>query len=384
MSNEREREAMLRARAFIDRLTVDAPDGDPKAIVEDENRFFAWDNEHRSPKTGKTFLFDWSYYIGIVMEGLYYMYEAGAGARYRDYAKRYLHAVETGGRLNRYAGYTPDHGVDCYKTASLLPFFMDEDAELKELADALFDDLARKNSRHTEDALGGNYWHVWRDEKPPRYRVWLDGLYMSQVFLARYARKMGDEETLRRVAARLRWVNENLINPENGLLYHAGNGKGDVCPFHWLRASGWYQMAQADALECLSGEDRRALSADFEKLSRALLRFRDPETGLWNNLIDQSAENGNRAESSGTAMMAYSLQKGARLGLLPAELGEAGRDAFVRLTEEKLKGDALTDVYLVAAASGEDNYRNEAYYMPQEGKGVGPYIMAYAEMLRRG
>mgnify|MGYP000041932936 CR=1 FL=1 len=97
MSNEREREAMLRARAFIDRLTVDAPDGDPKAIVEDENRFFAWDNEHRSPKTGKTFLFDWSYYIGIVMEGLYYMYEAGAGTRYRDYAKRYLHAVETGG-----------------------------------------------------------------------------------------------------------------------------------------------------------------------------------------------------------------------------------------------------------------------------------------------
>ncbi|MDO4828964.1 MAG: glycoside hydrolase family 88 protein, partial [Clostridia bacterium] len=156
------------------------------------------------------------------------------------------------------------------------------------------------------------------------------------------------------------------------------------CPFHWLRASGWYQMAQADVLECLSGADRRALSADFEKLSRALLRFRDPKTGMWNNLIDQSAENGNRAESSGTAMMAYSLQKGARLGLLPAELGEAGRDAFVRLTEEKLKGDALTDVYLVAAASGEDNYRNEAYYMPQEGKGVGPYIMAYAEMLRRG
>lgn len=158
MSNEREREAMLRARAFIDRLTVDAPDGDPKAIVEDENRFFAWDNEHRSPKTGKTFLFDWSYYIGIVMEGLYYMYEAGAGARYRNYAKRYLRAVETGGRLNRYAGYTPDHGVDCYKTASLLPFFMDEDAELKSLADALFDDLACKNARHTEDALGGNYW----------------------------------------------------------------------------------------------------------------------------------------------------------------------------------------------------------------------------------
>lgn len=207
---------------------------------------------------------------------------------------------------------------------------------------------------------------------------------MSQVFLARYARMTNDAQTLRRVAARLRWVNENLINPENGLLYHAGNGKGDVCPFHWLRASGWYQMAQADALECLSGADRRALSADFEKLSRALLRFRDPETGLWNNLIDPERRKRQPRRKQRHGDDGVFASEGRAAGTAAAELGEAGRDAFVRLTEEKLKGDALTDVYLVAAASGEDNYRNEAYYMPQEGKGVGPYIMAYAEMLRRG
>ncbi|MBO7385095.1 MAG: hypothetical protein J6U63_01990, partial [Clostridia bacterium] len=121
---------MQAARAFIDALTVDAPSADPKAIVEDEDRFFAWDNEHRSAKNGKAFLYDWSYYIGVVMEGLYYMYEAGQGERYREYVKRYLHAVETDGKLNRYAGYVPGHGLDCYKTASLLPFFYEEDEEL--------------------------------------------------------------------------------------------------------------------------------------------------------------------------------------------------------------------------------------------------------------
>ena len=67
------REAMKHARAFIDALTVNAKDADPKAIVEDEDRFFVWDNEHRSRKNGKAFLYDWSYYIGVVMEGLYYM-----------------------------------------------------------------------------------------------------------------------------------------------------------------------------------------------------------------------------------------------------------------------------------------------------------------------
>ena len=167
---------MIRARAFIDALTVDAANADPKAIVEDEDRFFAWDNEHRSKKNGKAFLYDWSYYIGVVMEGLYYMFEAGAGERYRDYVKRYLHAVETGGALNEYAGYVPWHGLDCYKTASLLPYFYHEDEELRRLADALWHDLYEVNAVYAQKELGGNYWHVWDNGKPPRYKVWLDGL----------------------------------------------------------------------------------------------------------------------------------------------------------------------------------------------------------------
>lgn len=376
--------AMDRARNFIDALTVDAPDSDPKAIVEDEDRFFAWDNEHRSPKTGKDFLYDWSYYIGIVMEGLYAMSEAGAGERYREYAKRYLHAVETDGKLNRFAGYTPDHGVDCYKTASLVTYFMDEDEELSRLADALYSDLAVKNACHAPKELGGNYVHVWREGTNLKYRVWLDGLYMSQVFLARYAAKKGDAEALSGIARRFEWVNDNLTDEKNGLLFHAGNGRGDVCPFHWLRAAGWYAMAQIDVIECLTGDERRKVADGFRAFVSAMLAFRDAKTGMWNNLIDQPSGNGNRAESSGTAMMAYALLKGARLGALDEGMRAVGLDVFTRLTEEKLKGNALTDVYLVAMASGEDNYRNERFYMPQEGKGVGPYIMAYAEALKIG
>ena len=73
-------------------------------------------------------------------------------------------------------------------------------------------------------------------------------------------------------------------------------------------------------------------------------------------------------------------------GLLLAAAGllglRRGTDVFAALTRQKLTDHALTDVYLVATASGEDNYRRLDYYMPQEGKGVGPYIMAYAEMLK--
>ena len=376
-------EQMMRARAFIDALTVDAKDADPKMIVEDEDRFFAWDNEHRSKKNGKAFLYDWSYYIGVVMEGLYYMYEAGQGARYRNYVKRYLHAVETDGKLNEYAGYVPWHGLDCYKTASLLPYFFDEDAELKTLADALWDDLAVKNAVYAPQELGGNYFHCWDDGKPPRYKVWLDGLYMGQVFMARYAKYTGNNEALGRIAKRFAWVNGQLYNEKTGLLYHAGNGRDDVCPFHWLRACGWYAMAQADVLECLEGKDRDMLSQAFAAFCDNMLRYRDGKSGLWLNLIDRPRGDGNESESSGTAMMSYALLKGARLGLLDRKYADVGEDVFSRMTDEKLKGSALTDVYLVAAASGLDNYRRPDYYMPQEGKGVGPYIMAYAETLKK-
>ena len=376
------KEEMKQAREFIDRLTVNAADADPKTIVENEDLFFAWDNEHRSRKNGKSFLYDWSYYIGVVMEGMYYMYEAGAGERYRDYVKRYLHAVETDGVLNQYAGYVVDHGLDCYKTASLLPFFYAEDPELKRLADVLWKDLYAVNRPYAPKELGYNYWHVWDDGKPPRYKVWLDGLYMGQAFMARYAAMTGNTGALREIAARFRWVNTELMNPETGLLYHAGNSRDDVCPFHWLRAVGWYAMAQVDVLEHLLPEDRDELAVFFRSFCDAMLKYREPKSGLWLNLIDAPQDDGNRPESSGTAMMSCALLKGARIGLLSPEKAAVGAEIFDTLTRQKLKGNALTDVYLMATASGQDNYRRADYYMPQEGKGVGPYIMAYAEMLK--
>lgn len=382
MTPERINEAMRRARDFIDNLTVDAENGDPRAIVLDEDRFFAWDNEHRSLKNGKTFLYDWSYYIGIVMEGLYYMYEAGEGERYKEYVLRYLHAVETDGVLNQYAGYDAGHGVDCYKTASLLPAFMKEDGELKTLADNLYYDLAVTNARYAPESLGGCYYHVWRGGKPPKYAVWLDGLYMSQCFLARYAKEVNDDEALKKAAARFFWVNENLKDEKTGLFFHAGNKKGDACEFFWLRAIGWYAMAQIDVYECLKDAEKAAFKQAIREFCAAMLPWRDAETGMWNNLVNEKSGNGNRAETSGSIMMAYTLLKGARLKVLDEEMADIGRDIFTRVTEQKLIGNALTDVYLMATASGEDNYRKENYYMPQEGKGVGPYIMAYAEMLK--
>ena len=58
-------------------------------VVSDEHKFFSWDNEKRTPSV-KPYLFDWSYYNGVVMEGLYDTYEArpDKGAEYKKYVLR--------------------------------------------------------------------------------------------------------------------------------------------------------------------------------------------------------------------------------------------------------------------------------------------------------
>ena len=74
MNEQRVKEALSRAKQFIDALTVDSEVNVPAEVVTNENRYFSWDNEHRNPEE-KPYLFNWSYYNGVITEGLYYIYQ---------------------------------------------------------------------------------------------------------------------------------------------------------------------------------------------------------------------------------------------------------------------------------------------------------------------
>ena len=80
-------------------------------------------------------------------------------------------------------------------------------------------------------------------------------------------------------------------------------------------------------------------------------------------------------------MLAYTILKGVRKGWLDSSYLEAGIGAFVGLVEEKLDENGLRDIYLKASANGKNNYEVPEYYCTDEGKGSGPFIMAYSEML---
>lgn len=393
MEEGRVKAAVAKAADYIDRLTIQSSENLPEKVLGSREHFFSWDNEKRAPGT-KDFLYDYSYYNGVVMEGLYDIYEAdpGKGGAYYAYVKAFLEGLmeqgEDGWQLDfEKSGYVDCHGADCYKTAALYERFSKENDACGEIADRLYRHLTEEsyvNSLgHTPclenmpAELGHNYWHGWRSA--PKYKIWLDGIYMLQPFLSHHAARIGDERQLTLVQERLDWVAETLLAP-NGMYYHAGNGKEDVCDFFWTRAMGWYGMAMVDVMEVLPEGYLEKRRAALKLFVDGMLKYQD-EKGIWNNLADRPATETNRPESSGTAMLSYTILKGVRKGWLDASYREAGIRAFVGLAEEKLDETGLKDIYLKAEANGSNNYEDTRYYMTDEGKGSGPFIMAYSEML---
>lgn len=111
---------------------------------------------------------------------------------------------------------------------------------------------------------------------------------------------------------------------------------------------------------------------------------------------DQGNRDGNYLETSGSAMMAYAMLKGARLGALGEEYAALGQktfdgivDKYLTFTENKLN---LGGICLVAGLGPEDNRRRDGsyeYYISEpvvenDAKGVAPFVLAYTEIKRLG
>ena len=396
MDKARINAAVARSKVYIDTLTVNSDVNVPETVVADEHRFFTWDNEKRTPSE-KPYLFDWSYYNGVVMEGLFDIAEAGGDEDgvYLDYVRRYLDALLVTGpdgkkHISRnLGGYVDHHGADCYKTAALLVRASDGEDDYMEVCRELYRDLTDESyvnstghivpKEYTEAALGHNYWHSWAREKAPKYKVWLDGIYMLQPFISHFAALTGDKKQLALVNERLSWVASTLLAPD-GMYYHAANSAADVCPFHWTRAMGWYGMAMVDVMEVLPEAYLEERKAALKLFVDGMLKYQKPE-GLWTNVADWPTTETNRLETSGTAMIVYTILKGVRNGWLDESYRDAAIRGFVAMVELKIRGDHLEDIYLKASANNTNNYELPEYYMADEGKGAGPFIMAYSEML---
>ncbi len=209
-----------------------------------------------------------------------------------------------------------DHCLGAQSSVRLLRWR--DDTEARFAMDRVVEYLrtAPENSLGVFDHLGHRVWyrHLLRPG------AWVDSMMMyvlTAAQLGRTCRQPWLEQLALRHAERFC---EHLQGP-SGLFRHAKLLPDRRAPVCWLRGNGWAASCLVGLLET-HRHDR--LRHAFERQAERLVRFQ-PTSGLWPTVVDMP---GSPAEASGTALVAYALARGARVGLLPPDARRAAWRAW--------------------------------------------------------
>ena len=207
-----------------------------------------------------------------------------------------------------------------------------------------------KGQPHNPD---GGFWH--KSVYP--YQMWLDGIYMASPFMARYAQSFHEPAWYDKVIQQITVIEGHTRDPKSGLLYHAfdasrgmkwSDDETGCSPHFWGRAMGWYVMAIVDALDYFpeNHPGREQLIQILSRSCEALMKVRDPATGLWYQVLDMGDAPGNYLEASASCMFTYAFAKGARKGYLDQEYRTVAESSFDSILKEfiEVEEDGLVSI----------------------------------------
>jgi len=314
--------------------------------------------------------------------------------KYGLYLKNYIdYFLQNDGTINgqKTSDYNLDRVRPGYSMISLYQDYGDEKYKLGiETLIHQMEGQPRTNS--------GGFWH----KKMYPYQMWLDGLYMAEPFVVRYATVFDQPKWYDEATFQLEEVYKHTLDSVSGLLFHAWdeskqerwcNPETGQSKHFWSRADGWYMMALVDVLEYLpkNHPEREKLIEILNDLSAALLKVQEPETGLWYQVLDMGGREGNYLEASGSAMIIYAFAKGAKMGWLDQKYFEIANtcfDSFIKtLVTEGEDGYPNLSNTVGGCGLGGNPYRegDYNYYITEkkvvnDPKGVAPVIMAAIEL----
>ena len=338
----------------------------------------------------------WNYIDGCMLTALNAMSEITGDDRYAAFVEEVADAfVEEDGSIRTY-----DPGKqaldDINEGRILFPMYKRTGNEkYRKAADRLHSDL-QAQPRTPE----GNFWH----KKIYPNQVWLDGTYMALPFLGLYEKTFGSGD-YSGILKMLRVVRSRMRDPATGLYYHGydasrkafwADPETGLSKNFWLRAIGWYSLALADLTEILPADrpERAEIAETLAELMSSVEKYADPETGMYWQVMDQPGREGNYPETSGSAMIACAMLKGARLNVLGARFREQGKKTFGGITDHFLQVRdgmiELENICLVAGLGPENNRRRDgtyAYYISEpvvsnDAKGAAPFVLCYTETRR--
>lgn len=289
----------------------------------------------------------WNYEYSFFMAGVYRQGKKVNNPEYVSYAKQWIDGFITEEGTFRSGVYTMKE----YKLDDILPgrvvlYLYDETGETKykSIADTLMLHLSQQPK--TRD---GGYWH--KEIYP--YQMWLDGIFMADVFSMQYANTFNAPEWYDESIHQIKLIYEHTLDPATGLLYHGwdesknpvwAHPERGTSPEFWGRAVGWYLMALVESLDYIPDNhpERKEVINILQDLSAAVRKYQDSSSKLWYQVMDQGNQPGNWIETSCSAMFAYAFAKGHRLGFLDKTYLATAHEAF----------DALLDQYVFVDDAG--------------------------------
>lgn len=340
---------------------------------------------------------NWNYIDGCMIKAIMEMYAITNDKKYLDFADNFIDAkVFEDGTIDGYD--VKEKNIDNVNAGKTL-FELYDITHKEKYRKAI--DLIYSQIEQMPRTKEGSFWH--KNIYPEQ--VWLDGLYMAQPFYMEYETRYNNCANYDDIFGQFIRVEQHMKDSRSGLYYHAYDDSksmywadkvtGLSCHF-WLRALGWFSMALLDTMDVCANKDcdeYAQMKRMFVELMDAMIAYQD-ESGMWYQVVNLGGMDRNYLETSGSAIMAYALLKGVRLGYLDKSYAKAGVKAFNGVTDKYLtqEGDELHlgGICLVGGLGGDSHRLGDyAYYMSEpvvtdDAKGVGPYLLAYTEMKRAG
>lgn len=286
---------------------------------------------------------DYTYVQGYMFEAMDRLGLLTGDGRYTRYMKQYIdHFVDAEGN---YKGGTLTN-LDNFMTGSAFCTLY------KRTGDERYKKAALQILKAVADypSSDGQFWH---GNKSPN--MWIDGVFMMQMFLIRCAQYVGETDYCLDIACRNIMAAARHLQRPDGLLLHAWTTQPEkaewadkqtgLSPEVWSEGMGWYTLVVPELLAVLpKGHAHYKDVLDiYLKMAKGLKNVQDANTGGWFMVVDKGTNPLNFIDPSGTAMFVYSIQRGIDLGLLKekeyapvARRGYESLHPFVRVNKQGL------------------------------------------------
>ncbi len=317
----------------------------------------------RWPEYSRAYHASWTYVHGYTLYGFEMLYRATGDQRYYDFIKRYIdkhidpngefRVVADGRGRERATGFGNQDNMMTGNTLVML-YEYTKDERYKKAATP----IRRALDGYPRNSNGG-LWHA----RTMNGQWWIDGIFMSQMFLTRYGRSIGDaqycwdEATLQLGAYALAAQRDGTGLYVHGV-YEAGHGgkparwadpNGGLSQEVWSEGLGWYALVLVETLVNLPKDHARRPEMEdiFRRLAAGLRRTQDAKSGRWFQVVDKGDRPDNWTDTSGSAMFTYATAKGIEIGLIDkAEYASVVERGYKGIAENARVNDkGLVDVY---------------------------------------